>query len=95
VDLFLFDEAGGSTCGPSLGLACGAGGQRKLSVRVDDLLVPSTAFDAGVKLGFGVLVVGDHASDEVNLQGFVVNTHAGAFDLSVFGFEPQSIPSVP
>lgn len=57
VDLFLFDEAVSSACAPSVGLACGAGSQRKRSVCIDDLLVPSAAFDAGVKMGFGVLVV--------------------------------------
>ncbi len=57
VDLFLFDEAGGSACGPRFGMACGAGGQRKQSVCIDDLLVDSEVFDAGVKLGFGALVV--------------------------------------
>jgi hypothetical protein len=43
----------------------------------------------GVKLGFGVIVVGGQDPDGVNVQGFVVNSHVN--DLAVFGFDPQPI----
>ena len=43
------------------------------------------------KTGFGVLVAGGDSADGVNLQGFVVNSHTGAFDLSVFRFEPTPL----
>lgn len=65
--------------------------QRRKTIRIDDLITAKGNFDAGVKLGFGVLVVGGQDPDGVNLQGFVVNAHTSPFDLSVFGFEPEPI----
>src|SRR5207249_2879173 len=76
--------------------------QRKLSIRVDDLIVAKGGFPAGgggaaslIVTGFAVIVVGGDSPDAVNLQAFVVNSHTSAFDLSVFGFEPQPILAAP
>jgi hypothetical protein len=60
---------------------------RKQTIVIDNLITEAGGFN-GVKLGFGVIVVGGNDPDGVNLQGFVVNSHSGPFDLSVFGFEP-------
>lgn len=47
---------------------------------------------------YTVVVVDGAGNDVTNLirasvkiQGFVVNSHSGAFDLAVFGFEPQPV----
>lgn len=91
LDVFLFDNdrpvaLGGPACS-----ACtfGLGTGRKQLLRVDDLLTPHSPPSA-CKLGFGVIVV-NGATDDANIQGFVVNSHTGAFDLSVFGFDPTPI----
>lgn len=68
---------------------------RKQSFHLDDLIVEAGGFDEVVKTGFGVLVVGGADPKGVNLQGFVVNSHSGPFDLSVFGFLPEEIRSTP
>jgi hypothetical protein len=98
VDVYLFDDSavnplrsanGHAVCQPCtfpLGPA-----SRSQSIRIDDLITASGAFDAGVKLGFAVIVVGGSDPDGVNLRGRVVGSHAGSFELSVFGFEPQPI----
>jgi hypothetical protein len=48
-----------------------------------------------MELVIGVIVVGGSDPDGVELQGFVVNSHTSAFDLSVFGFDPQPITAAP
>ncbi|HEV3469704.1 MAG TPA: hypothetical protein VG148_10315 [Pyrinomonadaceae bacterium] len=96
VDLFLFDDTAGSplrsaagqdVCNPCTFPLGGAGGRQ--SVRVDELLAAGGSFDAAVKLGFAVLVVGGADPDGVNIQGRVVSSRAGSSDLSVLTFEPQ------
>ena len=98
VDLFLLDHtavsllrsaAGQDVCNPCTFPVGGAGGRQ--SVRVDDLLAAGGSFDAVVKLGFAVLVVGGADPDGVNIQGRVVASRAGSSDLSVLTFEPQPI----
>lgn len=42
----------------------------------------------------GYAVLTSTGPGEVNMQGFITNSHTSAFDVSVFGFEPQPI-SVP
>jgi len=89
VDLYLFDEserrlsnAGVDVCGPcTLELTAA---KRKQSIRLDDFV---QGFE-GVKLGYGILVVGGADPDAINLQGFVVNSHTGPFDLSFHGMAP-------
>jgi hypothetical protein len=59
-------------------------------LNIEDLFTPSGGMQ-GVKLGFGIVVVGGADPDAVHVQGFVVNSHTGPFDLSVFGFDPVEI----
>src|SRR4030095_1439585 len=103
VEFYLYDEqtgqlmvgAGGTpVCGPC---TYQLGGQnRKVSIRLDDLIMSNGGgFDTTVKLGFGVIVVGGANPDAINIQGFVVNSHTGPFDLSVFGFDPVPLDSAP
>lgn len=98
VDLYLYDQATGSpmkgaggadVCNPCtfpLGSA-----NRSQAINLEDQINAKGGFDRPIKLGFGILVVGGQDPDGVNLQGFVVNSHTNAFDLSVFGFDPQPI----
>ena len=63
----------------------------KARLSIESLLPRNGSFPAPVILGFGVIVVNGAGADGVNLQSFVVNSHTSAFDLSVFGFEPQPV----
>jgi hypothetical protein len=72
---------------------------KKLSIRIDDLIVahggfPPPGAGAQVITGYAIMTV---SNDDANIaiQGFVVNSHSGPFDLSVFGFEPQEIKAAP
>ena len=102
--LYLYDDSGALMTGSSGTPVCnpctfdlgtggaGSGSPRKLSIRIDDLIATrGGGFDTAEKTGFAVIVVGGADPDGVNLQGFVVNSHTGPFDLSVFGFDPQPI----
>lgn len=63
------------------------------TVSLDGMITGNGGFETPttVKLGFGIIVVGGADPDGVTLQGFVVNSHTSAFDLSVFGFDPVPI----
>ncbi len=93
LDLYLLDQATGAPLENNGTVVCNPcsyqlnGSARKQSIRIDDLITAKGAFDQSLKLGFGVIVVRGDA-DNVNLQGFVVNSHTSAFDLAAFGFEP-------
>jgi hypothetical protein len=101
LEFYLYDQqtgqpmiGGGGTavCNPCTFNLGGAGGARKQTIYVDDLITAAGGFGGATsKLGFGIMVVSGADPDGVNLQGFVVNSHTGPFDLSVFGFEPQPI----
>lgn len=102
--VYLYDDSGAPLAGLSGTPICnpctfdlgsgpaGSGSPRKQVIRLEDLINSrGGGFDTAVKLGFGVIVVGGADPDGVSLQGFVVNSHTGPFDLSVFGFDPQPI----
>ncbi len=99
IDLYLYDESGapmqgnGATvCNPCTYDLTSSG--RKQSIRIDDLIVAAGGYGSStVRLGYGIIVVGGADPDNVSLQGFVVNSHTSAFDLSVFGFDPVPIAS--
>jgi hypothetical protein len=99
VQLYLYDEQTGKLMQGLSNTICGPCGfelssqSRKLSIKLDDLISgPGGGFDSDMKLGFAVLVISGPGADAVNLQGFVVNSHTGPFDVSVFGFEPHEPP---
>lgn len=73
---------GQDVCGPC-NYSLAAGGARKVSINVEQLILDKGGFGNGIstKTGFGVIVVsGDDKN--VAVQGFVVNSHSGPFDLS-------------
>lgn len=82
VDLYLYDDSGApmrsqtnaDVCNPC-SFALGAGAPRKRSLSVEDLIDAAGGF-TGVKLGFGVVVVGGADPDNVAVQGYIVNSHA-------------------
>ena len=98
LDLFLFDELNGqpmkSTPGNEVCNPCkftlGTGETRKQLIKVDDLVTQAGGFPRTPLLGCGALVI-DGASDNVNIQSFVVNSKSGPLDTSVFGFTPEAL----
>jgi len=101
LELYLYDNSGAPMLGLNGTPVCApctvdlgtAAAQRKQVLRVEDYITAAGGFDAQVKLGFGIIVVGGADPDGVTLQGFVVNSHTSPFDLSVFGFNPQEVQS--
>lgn len=102
LDFYLYEEtgipmkslSGDVVCNPcSYSWGTSPADLRKQSIRLDDLITSKGGFDIPVKTGFGILVVGGADPENVALQGFVVNSHTNAFDLSVFGFDPVPIAS--
>jgi len=104
LDVYLYDDSGALMTGLSGTPICnpctfdlgtggaGSGSPRKQVIRIDDLIISrGGGFDNTEKTGFAVLLAGGADPDHVCLQGFVVNSHTGPFDLSVFGFDPQPI----
>src|ERR1043165_4638889 len=98
VELYLYDEQTGQLMQGVSNTICGPctyelnSQSRKLALRLDDLITTrGGGFDVDTKLGFGIVVVTGPGADAVNLEGFVVNSHTGPFDVSVFGFEPQLV----
>lgn len=98
VDLYVYDQSTGVPMRNNGQVVCQPctvqlnAANRFRSVRLDDLITARGGqFDAAVKLGYAVLVVGGADPDGVNLQGFITNSRATTEDLSVFGFEPQPI----
>ena len=93
IDLYLYDNSTGTPLRNNGTVVCdpcsynfGGTSPRKQSIKIDDLITATGAFDALVKLGFGVIVVkGD--KDNVSIQGFIINSHTSAFDLSLSGFK--------
>ena len=96
-DLYLYNESGDLLRSANNQPVCAPcsyqlnGPNQKLSISIEDLILNAGGFDRSTKLGFGIVVVNGADPDAVNLQGFVVNSHTSAFDLSVFGFQPQEI----
>lgn len=70
------------------------GGTRKTLVHLDSLsgaASTTSSADFGVKLGYGLIVIGGADASATTLQGFVVNAQAGPLDLGVSGFAPVSV----
>lgn len=105
VSLYLYDDSGrpmtggdASTgtpgtvvCNPctrDLGL-----NTRVVTFDLQTLITNAGGFDRETKVGFGVVVVDGPDTEGVNLQGFVVNSHGSAFDLT-HSFPPiQEVPN--
>ena len=93
VELYLFDNSGvpmrsitgADVCAPC-NFAMGSG-NRSLALSLEEL-ADATGGMANFVFGHALIVV---PSDKVAVQGFVVNSHTGPFDLAVFGFEPTPI----
>lgn len=105
VELRLYDDAGAPLRGAG---AAGTPGeevcnpctmslsstQRKRTLNLDDLITAAGGFgDRQVVLGFAVITVSGGDPDAVSIQGFVVNSHANAFELSVLPFHPDEVSS--
>lgn len=97
VDVFLFDQTTGrpmtnganeQVCNPCTLPLGDTATPRKQTVRMERLVSRGGGFPDRTVLGFAIAVIGADPN-AVNMQGFVTNAHTSAFDLSVFGFDPQ------
>ena len=98
VSLYLYDSATGkpfSSGGAEVCAPCTfdlSATDRTAQLDLEDVIFPEGgSAQKGAKVGFGVFVVSGADPDGVAIQGFVVNSHSGPFDLSVFGFDPVPI----
>jgi hypothetical protein len=99
VNLYLFDNIIGDPLQNNGQVVCNPcafplGGElnRKSTISVESLIQATGAFDTGVKLGFGVVVVeGDAAG--VSLESDIVHSHTSAFDLSILSGAPIRLRS--
>jgi hypothetical protein len=98
IKLWLYDDfssplktaSGFAVCSPCT-VAIGSS-FRKTSISIGDFVESNGGFaHSGKTTGFGVMTVTGNDPTSVALQGFVVNSHTSAFDVSVFGFEPQEL----
>lgn len=64
---------------------------RKQTLNLEDLVLAAGGFPAESKFvaGFGEIVVSGADPDGINIQGFVVNSHSSANDLSISSLEMQ------
>ncbi len=66
---------------------------RTVTFSLQDLITNAGGFDAPVKLGFGVIVVGGQDAKGVTIFSFITNSHTGPFDLS-HSFPPlEEVPN--
>jgi hypothetical protein len=96
VDVYLYDEATGQLLSDATGTpVCNPctesvdAGVRKSRLRMYDTIGSGIA--VGVVVGAVCVVSGD--ADNVALQAFVVNTHTGPFDVSMYGPPMQEVTS--
>jgi hypothetical protein len=96
VHVYLFDDEGRpltSLTGDDICAPCSV--TIGATDRSASLSVEAAAEAAGgmpsVLSGFAVVVVEGDDTPNVNIQGYVVNSHTNAFDLSVFGFTPEEV----
>ena len=105
VSLYLYDESGrpmtggdASTGSPGTVVCnpCARGlnaNTRSDTFSAHDLIMQAGGFDNDVKLGFGVIVVSGPDPEGVNIQGFVVNSHTSALDLTTTYPPLQEVPN--
>ena len=98
LELYLFDQATGLPMRGASGTVCAPCAYELDSdhpwqrISLESLIeTTGGGFDRNVKLGFALISVLGEGADAVNVQGFVVNSHSGAFDLSVFPFNPEEV----
>ena len=84
------DDLVSMMCGPCPIEVPTAGARRKRIV-LGDLVADAGGTTRSTTVGFGVVVVGGGDPDGVNMQVFTVNSHTSAFDMAVFGYEPQPL----
>lgn len=104
VSLYLFDESGrpmvgGSAAGTAGTVVCNpctrelGMNTRTVTFSLQDLITNAGGFDGEVQRGFAVIVVDGQDPEGVNLQGFVVNSHTGPFDLTTSYPPLQEVPN--
>lgn len=96
VDLYLFDNSGNplksgivDVCNPC-SYAVNAS-QRKVSARIDDLIVAAGGFTSQVVVGYGLILVNGADPDGVHVSGTLVNSRSSAFDLDIAPLDIQKV----
>lgn len=71
----------------------GSAANRKATINIETLIESRVGAGnfTGTVLGYAIFVVGGADPANAKLQAFISNSHTGAFDLAVFGFEPQLV----
>ncbi|MEO6463575.1 MAG: FlgD immunoglobulin-like domain containing protein [Candidatus Eisenbacteria bacterium] len=97
LDVYLFGDDGAAmtnngvnVCAPCLFNLSST--QKKLSIRIDDLIVVRGSFDTPEKLGYAIVVVGGADPDRVSLQGIIANSHDGPLDLDLSAAHAMTVP---
>lgn len=98
LDVYLFGDDGTTlknngvdVCNPCLFNLSAA--QKKLSIRIDDLVrVRGGAFDNVDKTGYMIVIVGGADPDRVTLQGLTVNSHETLTDLDLSALAAHPVP---
>ncbi|HEV2756923.1 MAG TPA: hypothetical protein VG318_14240 [Actinomycetota bacterium] len=105
VSLYLFDDSGtpmqggDASTGTARTAVCNpctrdlGTNARTVTFSLQDLITNAGGFEREVKLGYGVIVVGGQDPEGVSIQGFVVNSHTGPFDLTTSYPTFQEVPS--
>lgn len=99
LELYLYDNSAGNplktngndVCNPC-SFNLGAATPRSATIRVEDLINAQGGFDAAIKLGFGVIVVGGDPGG-VSLESTIINSHTSVFDVSILSLPPIRLRS--
>jgi len=70
-------------------------GTPRASAQITNLFLSAGGFPAGIFEGFAVLSVSSGDWNDVAVQGFTLNSHTTAFDLSITALEPVRIQDAP
>lgn len=92
VEVFVYDDAGQPLASRSGQAVCNPcrvdfAGRAKQVLSLEERIEAAGGFARPVMTGYMVITAGG----EVAMQAFVVNSHTGPFDLSVFGFQPEEV----
>lgn len=97
VDLYLFDNSGNplksgtsaDVCNPCSYSVNSA--QRKVSARIDDLIVAAGGFASQVVTGYALILVGGADPDGLHVSGTFVNSKSSVFDLDIAPLDIQKV----
>jgi len=97
VDLYLFDNSGNplrsntslevcNPCSYTLSIS-----QRKVLVRIDDLIVARGGFGSGVVNGYALILVSGADPDLLHVSGNIINSKGNVLDLDISSLDIQKV----